>query len=249
MSTAIGSLLMDRLVDIGPVKMGIPGLISLAMFMNPLVEVVPRIRRDRSVGRLPLLPYSAMVSAGMVWSTYAWLTGATTVLVCNSCSVLLGIFYCWVYCSFCPPRADWLPYTRSAHFLAMALTFFWCSFLVAILKDSAPLLLGLTGNAFCVVMFGGPLAAAKTVIDEKSTQSLPFGFTLVVTVNGGIWMYYAVIFLHDFMVFTPNCLGFLLGCAQLSLFARFGIHRQGAFHAVTELSASKAEKPTLVGAE
>lgn len=40
-----------------------------------------------------------------------------------------------------------------------------------------------TGTAVVIVMFAGPLSAMKTVIQDKSTQSLPFAMTVATFVN------------------------------------------------------------------
>jgi len=42
---------------------------SVALFMAP-IPTVQKIVRDRSVGKLPLLPYSTMVSNCFVWTVY-----------------------------------------------------------------------------------------------------------------------------------------------------------------------------------
>lgn len=230
--------LMERVIDIGPVQLGLPGLISLCMFLNPLVEAISKIRRDRMVGKLPLLPYSAMVAAGMIWTTYGWLNGNTSLVICNSVSVIFGLYYCWVYCTFCPVGADWLPYKREVHFGGMIVAGVWS---LVLLSWSESFVLGISGNVLCVVMFGGPLAAVKTVIAESNTRSLPFGFTCVVTLNGGAWMIYSLAFLHDPMVFCPNCIGFLLGLAQLSLFARYGFDEARPQIVFQEIPSSNAE--------
>lgn len=232
---------MEGLVGIGPVKMGIPGLLSLMMYLVPMLEVVPTIKRERAVRKLPLLPYSAMVSAGLTWSTYGWLTSTVTVTICNVVSVLLGLYYCHVFCSFCPQDADWLPSGRRSHFVAMALTAIWCLFAILHFPStSASSILGITGNILCIVMFGGPLVAVQTVLKEQSTRNLPFGLSCAVTLNGGVWVIYSAAMLHDPMVLLPNLMGFVLGLLQLSLFLRFGIHSEYQAAPVSDVDMAEA---------
>jgi len=236
---------MEGIVALGPIHIGLPGIISLAMFMSPLADAVPRILNERAVGKLPLLPYSAMVSAGIVWAAYGWLTNAATVFIVNVISVLLGLLYCRVFCRFCPADADWLPFKRHVHFAGISATVAWCMMVMQLSGDVASLALGLTGNVLCIIMFGGPLTAVRTIISEQSTRSLPFGFTCIVTANGGIWVIYSLMLLHDPMVLIPNLLGFLLGLLQLSLFVRFGFHQEAPVHKYRNAEVSEIEAATI----
>jgi solute carrier family 50 protein (sugar transporter) len=215
---------MEGMVEVGPVKMGIPGILSLFMFGNPLFEVVPKLWRDRSVNRLPLLPYSAMFMAGLIWSFYGVLVGNLNVLIANGVSVILSIIYIHSFMRFCPPDADWLPLSRQAHIVAMVVTSLYCCCSVWLLPQArAIMLLGITGCVLASIMFAGPLAAVRTVIEEKNTRSLPFIFTLGVTLNGAVWSFYAIYVRYDRMILFPNAMGFLCGLAQISLFAVYGV--------------------------
>lgn len=40
------------------------GLVSLGIFINPILEGIPKIRKRGTVGKMPLLPYSAMATQG-----------------------------------------------------------------------------------------------------------------------------------------------------------------------------------------
>ena len=53
--------------------------------------------------------------------------------------------------------------------------------------ETALNVLGYTGVGFVVVMFGGPLATMRTVIEQRSTASLPFAFTIAAFVNCLTW--------------------------------------------------------------
>ena len=74
-------------------------------------------------------------------------------------------------------------------------------------------------------MFGGPLAAMRTVIREKNTLALNLGFTLVVNLNCNLWFIYAYFVLNDPFIYVQDGIGLLLTTVQLALFARYGVSR------------------------
>ena len=90
-------------------------------------------------------------------------------------------------------------------------------------KLSATKVLGCFGIGVSLLMVGGPLASAKTVVEERNTRSLPFGFTCCLAANATLWALYGYM-VHDPMIYVPNIMGVLVSLIQLSLFAVFGIH-------------------------
>mmetsp|Transcript_6990 Transcript_6990/g.15944 ORF Transcript_6990/g.15944 Transcript_6990/m.15944 type:complete len:245 (+) Transcript_6990:55-789(+) len=215
--------ILEDLVRFGPVSMGIPGLVSTGMGLNPLFEVVPRIVKEGTVGKLPLLPYSSMLAGGILYFTYGWLLNNQNILVVNTISIILGTLYVVIYSSYCPKGADWLP-GRVYHHLVVL--FLMCITAVGaaifLSQSNALLLLGILANIMSVTTFGAPLAAIKTVVQEQSTRSLPFGFTCAVCLNSIAWGTYGSLVLHDPLVVFPNVVGIFFGMIQLALFARYG---------------------------
>jgi len=86
-------------------------------------------------------------------------------------------------------------------------------------------LLGPIADVAVIIMFGGPLAATFTVLKEKSTRSMPFGFTFAINVNCLCWFFYAYFVLDDPFIYMPDFAGIVLSTIQLTLFWRFGIYR------------------------
>jgi solute carrier family 50 protein (sugar transporter) len=102
--------------------------------------------------------------------------------------------------------------------------------------------LGYVGVGMVIVMFGGPLATIKTVLKEKSTASLPFGFTIASFVNCVAWTGYGAMVIHDPFIWVPNALGLASSIAQLGLFAKFGFAK--AETAEVEDTAETSETET-----
>eukprot|EP00747_Dinoflagellata_sp_TGD_P198506 gnl/TRDRNA2_/TRDRNA2_71570_c1_seq1.p1 gnl/TRDRNA2_/TRDRNA2_71570_c1~~gnl/TRDRNA2_/TRDRNA2_71570_c1_seq1.p1 ORF type:complete len:238 (+),score=32.46 gnl/TRDRNA2_/TRDRNA2_71570_c1_seq1:99-716(+) len=203
--------------------MGIPGFASLAVFANPLLEVIPKICRQ-GVGKLPLMPYSAMCMNGGIWTTYGVLIHQPGVWVPNAFGLFLGALYTLIFYFRCPADADWLPYKKKVHVAAMAACAVFCGGVGGFApRQVAVTMLGFTGVAACVAMFSGPLAAIRTVVDTQNTKSLPLGFTCATLVNCSTWLFYGLYIMHDPWITTPNAIGLVLAIIQLALFVRFGI--------------------------
>mmetsp|Transcript_79090 Transcript_79090/g.155171 ORF Transcript_79090/g.155171 Transcript_79090/m.155171 type:complete len:405 (+) Transcript_79090:59-1273(+) len=218
--------IFEQFVGYGSATMGVQGLVSLGIFFNPLFEAMPRIRRDASVGKMPLLPYSAMASQGLVWTVYGILVSNPAIWTPNFCALVLGIHYWSVYNQYCPKDADWLPLTQRLHRMIFSATALLCASAVFLLEiQSALILLGVAGNIMTLKMFGGPLAAIGTVVREKNTKAMAFGFTCAININCNLWFFYAYCMLDDPYIYIQDGLGLALTTIQLMLFARYGIHR------------------------
>lgn len=62
------------------------------------------------------------------------------------------------------------------------------------------------------------LAVQKTVVTTKSVEYMPFLLSFFLFLNGGVWTLYAVL-VQDWFLGVPNGVGFILGTAQLVLYA------------------------------
>ena len=78
-------------------------------------------------------------------------------------------------------------------------------------------IIGNVAVIMCVLMFGSPLSALKTVLETKSAKSIPLPFTIATIVNCFLWSVMGLLDVHDFNVYFPNLLGLVCGLAQLAL--------------------------------
>lgn len=83
--------------------------------------------------------------------------------------------------------------------------------------------LGLVGVCLSVILMGSPLATLRTVIKDRSTNSLPFLTSATTFLNALSWALYGVIEVNDPIVYIPNIIGLLLASVQLSLFLVYGM--------------------------
>jgi solute carrier family 50 protein (sugar transporter) len=83
-------------------------------------------------------------------------------------------------------------------------------------------LIGNIGVAACIVLFASPLVAMKTVIREKSAESIPLSFTLASIVCCFLWSVVGLERMHDPVIYGPNLLGLGFGLLQLALKIIYG---------------------------
>jgi len=201
-------------------------LCTITIFSAPLLDVIPRLKRDGDVGKLPLLPYSMMFVNSAVWCAWALLCDLPAVWASNLVGVSLSLYYTSQFCRVCPKTADWLPFTKPVHLAGMTAGLLLILSIVLLLPtDSATFILGLVGNATVLTLYASPLASIRAVLAMKSTKYLPFDFTCSTFCACTLGTYYSFFMINDPMLGVPNLVGALVAAAQLALLARFGIYR------------------------
>lgn len=86
-------------------------------------------------------------------------------------------------------------------------------------KAKAASLVGTSAVAICLAMFASPLSALKTVVQKKSSDSIPLPLSLATAVNCYLWMMVGIFGMKDANIIIPNALGLLFGFIQLALIA------------------------------
>ncbi len=196
----------------------LPPLTGQLVAMAPL-ETMRKIRDSGSVGNLPLVPYFSMCLSGILWFTYGRLVGEATIWVSNLMPFALGCLYCAVFIQHAPSSFALRPYAIAAASFVIVVAFT----LVLLPPARAATLLGLVGNALVIAMFGGPLAAMRTVIRDRSTESLPFGMCVATFFNCLLWFLFGTLVIGDANVWVGNGIGLASSLVQLALFATYGM--------------------------
>jgi solute carrier family 50 (sugar transporter) len=182
------------------------------------MPTIQQIRKDHTVGNLPLLPYSSMVASCFLWATYGLLKQDPKIWLTNVIGLLFGAYYFHSFVQFAPPRSPSLPGSQLQHIQGMAALCIVTLFLAMgpILNDPTELI-GNLSVLFCVALFGSPLAALKSVLITKSSASIPLPFTLATVVNCFLWSVAGLFEMNDANVYVPNLLGLTFGLAQVAL--------------------------------
>jgi len=191
---------------------------STVVFMAP----IPTIRKmivSRSVGGLPLLPYSSMVANCFVWIVYGLLIQEKKVWRTNALGGGLALLYCNEYRKYSAKSSTKIfEHVYAVSFVAMLTSFF----ALALPAQVARNFVGAEGVLLCILLFASPLATLKQVIETKSARLIPLPFTLACLINCILWVIVGWFELNDFMIYAPNLLGFACAFAQVGLKIVYG---------------------------
>jgi len=190
---------------------------SILVFCAP-IPTIRQVSRDRSVGSLPLLPYSSMLSSAFLWVMYGFLKSEPKIWSANGVGLILSIGYVFLFTRYCPKQSPTLPGSVKQHLqgcaFIMVLTLMVA---VALPTLQAAQIIGNAGVVLSVALFASPLAALKTVFETKSAKSIPLPFTVAAVINCFLWSVVGLEQMHDFNIYAPNLLGLLFGLVQVAL--------------------------------
>ncbi len=91
---------------------------SVLCSLAPLPTIF-EVSRSKSVGDLPLLPYSSMAANGLIWALYGWLTDSPQVKWANVAGTLLGSYYWKEFKKYSKVGSSNLPGTMKQHLFAI----------------------------------------------------------------------------------------------------------------------------------
>jgi solute carrier family 50 (sugar transporter) len=197
---------------------------SVIVFMAP-IPTIQQINRDRTVGNLPLLPYSSMIASAFLWVTYGILKHEAKIWLSNGIGLVLGSYYFFQFIQLAPKISPTLPGSILQHMQAIAavITVALLITVASPLFISSPAsYIGNAGVVFCVAMFASPLAALQSVLATKSARSIPLPFTIASLVNCFLWSVSGLFEMHDVYIYLPNLLGLTFSLAQVALKLIYG---------------------------
>ena len=197
-------------------------LVSIVLLAAPL-PTIQNARKEESVGSLPLLPYSSMAANCGLWLSYGFLKQEPALMGPNFVGLLLALYYMNSYAKFSAPKAPTIPGSLRQHKVAVAgvlAVALWAG-----IAKVRPDMIGYAAVAFCIAMFGSPLASLKTVLATKSAKSIPLPFTIASVANCFLWTVTGAFKLKDPNIILPNALGLTFGVAQVVLKLIYGERR------------------------
>ncbi|EGD77807.1 hypothetical protein PTSG_08897 [Salpingoeca rosetta] len=178
-----------------------------------------QIIKEKSVGKLSILPSLSLFTNCVIWTWYGHLIGDMTVMLPNVSGAIFGAAYTAVYLKYTTQSQAKLLAGSSAIIAAVT------GAALALPTEQVVPYIGLTGDVLAVILMASPLATIRTVLAEKSTKAMPFATSLATFFNGACWSGYGFVVMGDPLIWVPNALGFLAASVQMTMFMRFGIHR------------------------
>lgn len=195
-----------------------PPIFTLGLFLVPLATI-RRIQRLKQTGGSLPFPFFAQVANCLIWTVYGLYLQSRTVIVPNAVGLALGVYFVYVF-------RQHTTESLSVFYMGISLLLSWVlGGLLCLEAQQAGHLVGLTGATASVVMLASPLAGIRIVLATRSTRTMPFEVTALVCITSFSWFVFGKYVAADMFIWVPNLLGFLAGCGQLSLFAKFGFSR------------------------
>jgi solute carrier family 50 protein (sugar transporter) len=179
------------------------------------------MKKEQSVGALPMLPYSCMAANCMLWTTYGVLKREFSIWVPNAAGLVMALYYIMSYLQLLPNKGlQKLPGTIKAQVRGVAAVVL--ASLVATSFKVPASVIGTTAVIFCIMLFASPLATLKTVLQTRNASSIPLPFTVVSILNCFFWTVSGLLKLHDMNIIVPNFLGLSFGLFQAALKIVYG---------------------------
>lgn len=193
-----------------------PSIVTIVCFLSPL-KTVRRIRNERSVGKLPILPFLTLFVNCAIWLAYGVCKTDYTVIVPNALGLVMGFVYTFVYVMYCKSGNTSVRNNFLVAFLVVLYLMYRWTF-------SPSHECGVFGSfgAFSSVLLGfSPLAAILTVIQDKSVASMPFLTSFSLFISAVLWTSYGYYVARDYYIWAPNSLGVIAGSLQMLCHLRF----------------------------
>ncbi|KAF5454112.1 hypothetical protein F2P56_023800 [Juglans regia] len=196
----------------------IGNIISVLLFLSPLGTFC-RIVKHRTTEEFESFPYICTLLNSSLWTYYGVTKpGSLLVATVNSFGVVVEIVFISLFLVFAPPRIR----AKTATLVAVLNVGFLAGVMLItgflLHGDTKIDVIGFLAAGLNIVMYASPLAAMKRVVSTKSVEYMPFLLSFFVFLNGGIWTFYAVL-VKDVFLGVSNGAGFILGTAQLVLYA------------------------------
>lgn len=213
--------------------------VSLMVFVAP-VPTFFRIITKRTTEDFSAVPYVACFFAQLMWVYYGVLDPkGLLITTISAIGAALEIIYVTVYMVLAS-KPQRLSTVRLSCLGSLILLIILIGTLLGAQGNKRLYIVGLLAGINAVCMFAAPLSVMRQVIRTKSVEYMPLFLSLCLFVCGGVWSSYALI-VRDLFVLVPNGIGFLLGTAQLLLYA---IYYKRTSDRLAEASKSIESKTT-----
>ncbi|CAL0309645.1 unnamed protein product [Lupinus luteus] len=201
----------------------IGNIISILLFLSPVPAFI-RIIKHRSTEDFSSIPYICTLLNCSLWTYYGLIkSGEYLVATVNGFGIVVETIYLIVFLIYAPKtmriKTGILAGIMDVVMLGAAIAVTQ----LAMKGEGRINAVGITGAGLNILMYGSPLAAMKIVVTTKSVEYMPFFLSFFSFLNGGVWLFYAIL-VRDFILGVPNGTGFVLGAMQLAL---YGIYRNG----------------------
>lgn len=201
-------------------------VVNVCLRLSP-IPTVYRFYTKGTVGSMPLMPYTALLSDSILWLFFGLLTLDTRIIVTHTCGSSIAVCYAIAYArtySRTGKASDLtiLPGTLKQHgcFVLLVTSF---SFIVTVFvpRPHSDNIIGFGADMGSLFMYAGPLSAVRAVLREKDSSSLPLPYTTACLLNGFTWAVYGWFVVKEVVLWAPSLVGLVLASIQLFLIVSY----------------------------
>jgi len=181
---------------------------------SSLILTALQIRQDRNMHQLSVLPFLTILVNCTVWMIYGYFMKEWSLFASNVIGVVVGIFGTVTYEVYSFISIPTSYYILSFSIMGSAFVFGMMKLVVV---------LGMMGVFLAIAVYAAPLATIRTVLKDKSTESMPFAICLTAWLSSLAWTLYGGVVV-DWNVLVPSIIGLCLATTQLALYGIYGFH-------------------------
>ncbi|KDP23461.1 hypothetical protein JCGZ_23294 [Jatropha curcas] len=198
----------------------IGNIISILVFASP-IKTFWTVVKKKSTENYKGVPYITTLLSTSLWTFYGILNpDGLLVVTVNGTGTVFQFVYVTLFLIYAPKDKM----IKTAKLVALLNVVFLGAViavtLLALHGNIRLTFVGILCAALTIGMYAAPLSAMRTVIKTKSVEYMPFLLSFFLFLNGGVWSVYALL-VKDFYIGVPNATGFVLGSAQLILYAMY----------------------------
>lgn len=196
----------------------IGNVISVLMFASP-ISTFWQIVKKKSTQDYEGLPYVTTLMNASLWSFYGILKpGGLLILTVNGAGSVLQTIFVTLFLIYAPPKTKVMVAKMAVVLNVILIGAVVVVVMFAFHGYTRLRIVGTLGAVLSVCMYAAPMAIMRLVVQTKNVKFMPFSLSFSLFLNAGVWTTYAVL-LGDYFIGVPSAIGFLLGTAQLVIYA------------------------------
>ncbi|PKI49770.1 bidirectional sugar transporter SWEET16-like [Punica granatum] len=198
----------------------IGNVISILVFAS-LIKTFTRVVKKKSTENFKGSPYITTLLCTSLWTFYGILNpDGLLITTVNGAGALLQLSYVILYLMYAPKEKK----IKSMKLAALLNIGFLGSViavtLLALHGNLRLTFVGILCACLTIGMYASPLAVMRIVIKTESVKYMPFLLSFFLFLNASIWGTYSLL-VKDLYIGVPQVIGFVLGTAQLILYAMY----------------------------
>ncbi|XP_031569087.1 sugar transporter SWEET1-like [Actinia tenebrosa] len=189
-------------------------VLTIGFFLSGFITCRSMVEK-RSTENIQFLPFVTTLANCFLWATYGVLKSDSTLMVVNSVGASLQIIYILCFLYFTSHKTTQMKFLGFLSLAGLIVYLYMMHFITE--NKSRTYQMGKLCTVVTITMMASPLATMAKVFRTKSTESMQFPFSLMITIVSFIWVCYGFA-VDDSNIQLPNAIGVILGLLQLLLF-------------------------------